>query len=296
MAITVDEVGALTGKGVSPFSPQFPGMYWHEVTPIVKGITPLAQDLDMTGKGLADVEAAAAQGRGPVLFGVQWWGKGAGQVTKPLGNAGFNWGAGDHWMTAFRGLDGDVMVADQFGIRPIAQAGAIGGTTSELTVSSQALLVEDGTIVSGLRTMENVGTAMTGAQGGRDVLAASFAVQMLVVNGKQTQILDNTIREMLGRPPRDWIQPSEDRGRGGGGSDPSSPAQNVPLASLPPEAQRLYNSLPPGVAVNWKQAIRSIVPPLSDPYGSLKLLENAGKVKVTRFGLDDLNIATVTRL
>ena len=250
----------------------------------------------MTGKGLADVEAVAAQGRGPVLFGVQWWGKGAGQVTEPLGNAGINWGAGDHWMTAYRALDGDVMVVDQCGIRPIAQAGVIGGTTSELTVSSRLSLSGMAPSVRGLRTMENVGTVMTGSPGRKGWLAASFAIQMVVVNGQQTQILDNTVREMLGRPPRDWTQPSEDPGRGGGGSDPSSPAQNVPLSSLPPEAQRLYNSLPPGVAVNWKQAIRSIVPPLSDPYGSLKLLEQAGKVKVVRYGLDDLNIATVTRL
>jgi hypothetical protein len=317
VAITVDEVGVLAGKGVSPFSPQFPGLFWHEITPIVKGITPLAQDLDMTGKSLADVEAVAAQGRGPVLFGVQWWGKGAGQLTEPLGNAGINWGAGDHWMTAFRALKGDVMVADQFGIRPIAQAGVIGGTTSELTVSSKALLVGDGTIVNGLRTMQNVGTAMTGAQGGRGALAASFAIQMVVVNGQQTQILDNAVREKLGRPPRDWTQPTEDLGLGGGGSGSGKSSTGhssrrkrvplasppivradawVPLSSLPPEAQRLYNSLPPEVPVNWKQAIGSIVPPLSDPYGSLQLLEKAGRVMVARFGRDDLNIATVTRL
>ena len=210
------------------------------------------------------------------------------------------------------------MVADQFGIRPIAQAGMIGGTASELTVSSKALLVGDGTIARGLSTMQNVGSAMTGAQGGKSLLALgySFAIQFVVVNREQTQILDNAVREKLGRPARDWTQPSEDLGLGGGGSGSgnsstgrSSPARRVlsssapvpadawkPLSSLPPEAQRLYNSLPPGVAVNWKQAIRSIVPPLSDPYGSLKLLETGGRVSVARYGRDDLNIVTVTRL
>jgi hypothetical protein len=48
-----------------------------------------------------------------------------------------------------------------------------------------------------------------------------------------------------------------------------------------------------GPAVRGARYAVSLVP--SDPYGSLQLLENAGKVSVTRFGVDELNIVTVCR-
>jgi hypothetical protein len=295
MTMTVEEISAAAGqKTISPFAKNYPGLTMNEVATTIKGVTPAAQDIDLaagTGVSTIDaVEAAAAQGRGPVIYGIQW----------PGGNAASGWATtwwdADHAMVAFRNAAGEVMVADQTGVRPIAEAGTIFGKSIAFNVTPQALLVEDGILVRTLGAAQSAGEVMTGARGGAGWLASAFAIQMIVVNGRQTQVLDSTVREMLGRPPRDWTQPSGELGRGGGGSDPSSPEQDVPLTSLPPEAQRLYNSLPPGVAVNWKQARSSIVPPLSDPYGSLKLLENAGKVKVSRYGFDDMNVSTITCL
>ncbi len=82
---------------------------------------------------------------------------------------------------------------------------------------------------------------------------------------------------------------------GGSGGSPSGPP-GTPLDNLPPDAQRLYNFLPPGIPMDWKLLLKTIQPPLSDPYGSLQLLEKTGRVSVTRFGGDELNIRTVTRV
>jgi hypothetical protein len=84
------------------------------------------------------------------------------------------------------------------------------------------------------------------------------------------------------------FQPSNPGGAGG------PPAESQ--APLPPDAQRLYNALPPNVSINWKQVLQMIKPPLNDPYGSLLLLERTGRISVTRLGGDELNIVSVRRL
>jgi len=81
-----------------------------------------------------------------------------------------------------------------------------------------------------------------------------------------------------------------------GGSSQQAPASPSAQGPLPPEAQRLYDALPPRVLMDWKQVTQRIMPPLTDPYGSLQLLEKTGRVLVTRWGIDSLNIRTVYRL
>lgn len=198
LLLTLDEVGNFVGKG-SPKSPQFPGMWFHEIKSVLMGVTSTTQEINMSGAGIEAVEAAAAQGRGPVVFGVQWW-----RGVQPLRNAAIEGSAGDHWLVAFRNVRGQIMVADQYGVRPITQIGSIQGTTSQFTLASRALLVGDGALIRGLGTLESTGQAMVGASKGASWLATSFGLQMVVVNAPTTWSLDATVRKKLGRPPRDW--------------------------------------------------------------------------------------------
>ena len=237
--ITLDEIGAAIGKG-SPKSANFPGMFFWEIKNFLMGVAPATEELNMAGSGVEAVETAAAQGKGPVVFGVQWSGAGntrppaipqLGRVVRgtqlpnlpdPPSNIALDWSAGDHWLVAFKNLKGEIMVADQFGVRPISQIGAIGGTTSEFTLGAKALLVPEGAVVTGLNWWGTAGRAVTGA-GASGWLTASFGVEAVLVDAKTTWSIDAKIRETLGRPPRDYSI----------GTDPSTGAGEVAPIVIP---------------------------------------------------------------
>ena len=125
----------------------------------------------------------------------------------PLRNA--NLGAteaADHWMVAFKNVRGQVMVADQYGVRPISELGKIGGRVTNFGVTSRALRVPEAGFVRAMSTLQNgpAVTAMTGGSGGAQWLATSLGVEMVIVNAPTTWNLDAAVRETLGRPPRDW--------------------------------------------------------------------------------------------
>jgi hypothetical protein len=195
--MTLEEIGKMTGLG-NPKLNQFPGMWYSQLKNLLTSISTTTKEIDMTGAGIDVVGKAAAQGQGPVVFGVQWW-----QGFTPLRNALYNTIEADHWLVAFQNIKGEVMVADQFGMRPIAQLGTINGTTTSFTISSKALIVGEGGIMTAVTKLQNAGLILkTGKVA--DWLATSFGLEMIIVDSKTTQSLDAQIRQILGRPPREW--------------------------------------------------------------------------------------------
>lgn len=222
--ISLEKYGAMFGKTVngtpaSVKSPDFPGIYFEDMQPVLRQVGARAQTVDVTNASLQQIEQAASQSNGPMVFGVQWW-SGSGGVS-PARAAQYGVNYADHWLVAFRNTSGRVMVADQFGIRPIAQAGTIGGTSSQFSITAKALAFENISFARGVETATKAGMTLTGTSSAASAnwLAASMGVEMVVVNLPTALGLDAATRQALGRPPRGMpgVDPS-----GGGGSRPDN--------------------------------------------------------------------------
>jgi hypothetical protein len=233
--MTLDEVGQATGTGIHPNAPNFPGMFVADVEKVLQTTSLANQEIDTTGAGIQAVEAAAQEGRGPVIFGAQWW-RTVGGVTGPaaradgtLMNAAINAGtAPDHWMVAFRAANGEVMVADQFQVRTLASF----LKSSQLAVASKAFLVEDGALLRSVSTLENVSSTLSSSSNAQ-WLASSFAINMVVVNAPTTWNLDAAVRDALGKPAREWPgmpQGTLPNASGSANSDVPAP-QTIPVPS-----------------------------------------------------------------
>ncbi|MDT8855976.1 hypothetical protein RNZ50_13335 [Paracoccaceae bacterium Fryx2] len=214
-ALTLDEVGTALGRG-HPNSPSFNGMWFHEFKSTMDAVSVTHKEINMAGQGIDAVEAAAAQGKGPVVFGIQYWTK-ANNIIQPASrivpnaqtgrqmqqfmNAGTNYAeAGDHWMVAFRSASGRVLVADQQGMRSIADLTKAGN----FTVTSRALLVPDGALMRVVGAAESLASATSTSGSNARWLASSFMINAVVVNAPTTAALDNRVRDAMGRPPREW--------------------------------------------------------------------------------------------
>ncbi len=292
--ITAEEVANLANKTL-PNASTFPGMWYSEMKTLLQGVSTATQELNVTGKGIGAIEGIAAQGRGPVVFGVHWWGKVNG-VTQPLrnGRVANAADAADHWMVAFRSARGQVMVADQFGVRAIGQAGTTGSTTSQFTVTSRALLVGDGTLVRGLGTLERAGQAMTGASSATATnwLASSLAVNMVLVNAPTMAVLDAEQRKRTNMPPRDWTRPSGDAAgpKGGGAMPPTTsvPKPNPFSSTVLADSQFVLSKLPTNRTSREVAQLR-IETGLSDSrvQNAVLQLKSSGLVRVTKWSTGD---------
>ncbi|WP_174279783.1 hypothetical protein [Sphingomonas bacterium] len=205
-ALTLEEVGHITAEvhpAIHPNHPSFPGMWAREVNTTLKAVNVTSEEISVAG-GLNDVEMAVQKGRGPVIIGAQWWEETGGVIRQqPAGNAWSTLTEPDHWLVAFKGAGGRTMVADQFGIRPLAEAGTIQGHSSPFTLVNKALLVEDGALMKTLTMTERFGAGVRGAPA-RGWLASNFMVNMVVVNQQQTWTMDNVVRQEMGKPLRPW--------------------------------------------------------------------------------------------
>jgi hypothetical protein len=212
---------------------------------------------------------------------MQWWSKGANQIVQPFANAMMDWNAPEHMMVAF--LDGGrVMVADQFGVRAIANAGLIDGVANEFTVSSQALLVGDGALMRGVTTLESAGSVLTGARGGASWFASSFGIEMVVVDARTAGRLDTTVRQILGRPPRDWTFGSGDvgpsPGDSGGGPALVSGGNTIPLSRVTGLVLVALDETPQTV-VELVQSINSFIRPGTLPVTPQQVLASLGELQ-----------------
>src|SRR5262249_48072667 len=158
------------------------------------------EELNMGGYGIDAIEAVAAQGKGPVVFGVQWW-----KGLQPSYH---------HALVAFRNMKNEVMIADQFGIRPISELGNIQGKISQLSVYHRALLLSDGVLIEAAKAGESVNSALFNSAANRSFLATAVGIQMVVVDQRTTESLDNQVRGALGRPVRSWNGGQDTNGNG----------------------------------------------------------------------------------
>ncbi|HUA62655.1 MAG TPA: hypothetical protein VML19_28120 [Verrucomicrobiae bacterium] len=220
--LTLDEFGNALGKG-SPKSASFAGTYFDEMIPALNRVGANASEIKMAGPSVQTIEGIAAQGKGPVVFGVQWWGSGPSGTVQALRNAAVDWSAADHWLAAFQNVKGEVMVADQFGVRPIADLGKIGGQTAQFSLTTRALMFENvgfaaraGRLIDTGKIVVNAAGKLTGASNPalRSWLAMSLGVEMVLVSKPVADKMDGAVRKQLGRPPRK-------SGAGGGGSGQS---------------------------------------------------------------------------
>lgn len=237
VTLTLNEVGIATGKGIHPNAPNFPGMYLSEVRDVAQRVTGATRQFNVEGSGIQAIEQTAAQGNGPVIFGAHWWSKANGLTQVPhnvrLGHAQ----EAAHWLVAFRDASGKVLVADQFGVRPIADVGKIAGTVTEYSLAAEALLVSDGVLMRGVGVAEALGSASEPFRHARNAqwFAASFGINMVAVNAPTTWALDARIRERLGRQPRTWAgMPAAAPANGSaGGAAPDGKEANAPSTAAP---------------------------------------------------------------
>jgi hypothetical protein len=230
--MALEEVAVEVGKS-NVKSPNFSGMWFDEVKTVLNGVSPATRELNMGGAGIEAVEAAAAQGKGPVVFGVQWW-----SGFQSVGNAGKSMSAPDHFLVAFRNTKNQVMVADQFGVRPISQVGNLPNGASQFTLSSRALLVGDGVLMRAANLGDSANKALLGNAANRSFLTAALGIQMVVVDHNTTVSIDTKIREVLGRPARSW-----NTGQTGGAEIPAPAVIPAPTAFSPNLQQDSVNAL-----------------------------------------------------
>ena len=295
--VTLDELGAYFGKG-SPMSPGFPGVSWSEVTQVLPQVGARAQQIGRAGMTLADIETAAQQGRGTVVFGVGWT------------------GGGRHILAAFRNTQGQVVVADQFGVRFLSDLGRIGGQSAAYTLTGDALLVENVGFVQRMETLRQVGAATKGlgsaaeksgaafnqSAAARTYLTGALGIETVILPWARTWSIDSAIRDALGRPPRNAPAVGDAAGTGGGPA-PGGAAPGLPGASagagiagpLPPDAARLLAALPPKGKRTRQDVQQAAGLTGSRFYEAVQLLERRGLVTVTRFGQDELNISSLER-
>jgi hypothetical protein len=224
--MTLEEVAVQVGKS-NVKSPTFDGMWFDEVKTVLNGVSSSTKELNMGGSGIEAVEAVAAQGKGPVVFGVQWW-----SGFQPARNVRFATTDPDHYLVAFRNMRNQVMVADQVGIRPISQLGNLPNGVGQFTLSSRALLVGDGVLMQTAKLGNTVNAATLGSAANRSFLTVGLGVQMVVVDQKTTVSIDSKIRETLGRPPRSWTD-EQNADNSGNGKIPTPAVIPAPAALSP---------------------------------------------------------------
>lgn len=253
--LTVAEVGVTLGKG-SPNA----GMFYEEIRNMLHTYGIANREIVIADEGLQAVEAVAAQNNGPVIFGVRWWTPGPTGIVGPATRPRFNTQTGrpyleqmnagrpmaqaaDHWLLAFKGADGRIMVADQYGARPIAELGTIQGAQTQFTMANRLLQVHQASVLppAGAARAQVAYEALgSPSQTARSAqwIARSLALEMVVVDGPTTQRIDSAIREKVGRPPRDGAMAS---GKGsGGGASGGSP---LVLQDTAPATTPMPNSL-----------------------------------------------------
>ncbi|MCC7426460.1 MAG: hypothetical protein IT557_06125 [Alphaproteobacteria bacterium] len=100
----------ITSLMVQAFRATFPGLAnWRAMVPALKGFGVTVEEVG--AQNMAHVADAAQLGRGPVVFAVRWVGRVGTQLEQ----------MGGHVMCAFRTMKGEIMIADQMGVRPLAQ-------------------------------------------------------------------------------------------------------------------------------------------------------------------------------
>jgi hypothetical protein len=281
-SLTIAEVGKVIGKG-DPNSLAFPGMYLHELRTTLPAVSLTSQEIDFAGKGVEAVAEVASRGKGPVIFGVQWWEK-VGGVTRPwlpanakpvlqaptsaIGkalnpgginrlrpNAALSAEGPDHWLTALRTASGQVVVADQNGIRPIADL-----AKTPLTLASRGFLVPDGAL------LPNWFKPVVPVLGNLGWLAHNFVVNMVVVDVVRFWLMDTAVQRAQRKEPRSWpgmpdgmldalaraskaTSGRSSGGKGGGrnGIPPPAavPAPNLLSPTVFQDAQLVLSKMPP---------------------------------------------------
>ena len=108
--ITVEEVAANTGAGLSPVAANYSGAWIEQVIPNISKIVRVERRAIM---GFHDLEAIVAEQKGPVTFSVEW----SGAPGIP---------GGGHSMLAYRSPSGAFLLADQFGNSHAWRAGVNG--------------------------------------------------------------------------------------------------------------------------------------------------------------------------
>lgn len=208
VAMTLDDVGIAVGKGMHPNASSFPGMVTQEIKDVVKSVSLVNQEISFEGQGVEAVEAAVKTGKGPVIFSIHLWEKSAAGFLQGGSNS---LGEPEHALAAFERM-GKVMVADQYGIRPIGELGKVGGTTHNFTIAGEAIQVTDGVLLRTTPVLRALGKAerlgsVTGplrGPAGRSLFATTFGLNMIIVNAPATWRLDAGVRAVQGRPPREW--------------------------------------------------------------------------------------------
>jgi len=277
LAITLDDLAQTANLPVSPTSPAFTGLQTvDQLVPTLQQVGASVRQMPMITSA-ADVAAAAAENRGGVIFGVRWWNAANGSGISTMGSG--------HIMVAFRSLTGRIMVADQFGVRPIGQLSemVIGGVrqpASQFTISSGAYVVENTAFVKNLSQL----SAATGLK-----TPMKLAIDMVHLPGPVAQKLDAAIREQLGRPPRD---------AGGGGSP--APASAAPASAghkqpLSPTAQKLLAGIPMKSSITPAALRATTGVPAGNFHTALQELEAKNYVTIVRWGADQLNINSIAR-
>jgi hypothetical protein len=299
--ITLDEVGNLFGKG-DPRAANFPGVGWNEVSSVLPQVGASTQHIGRAGMTVAGIEMAAQQGRGLVIFGVQW-------------SSG-----GKHLLTAFRNTAGQVVVADQFGVRFLSDIGRVGNANAAFSLTGDAMLVENVGFVQRVESLRlagltaqqfgssagKFGTALTQSGQARRFLTASLGLETVILPWVTTWKIDAGIRNALGYPQRDPPAPGAGSGGGSGGgggggaapappgSQPGPPIPGQPQP-LPPDAASLLSALPPKGPRSRQDLQQATSITGARFYEAVQILETRGLVKVNRFGQDPLNILSLER-
>jgi len=258
-SMTLGEVGQAF-NGIHPNAANFPGMFLGELRSTLNTLSVSSKEVNMAGQGVEEISALAKQGKGPVIFGVQWW-ETVGGVTRPaatpikqmpssmlgkalnptgmtkmVANAGVATEAPDHWLAAYMKF-GKVVVADQYGVRPIEMLGQIHGNTSPFTLASAAFVVPEGALLT--TRMGGAGAQFLGANS--RWLTSAFIFNMVVVNSPRFWNMDAAIRQSQGKDPRAWpgMPQSITDGLGSGSGSGQTPGIGVAdsMQMIPPPNQ-----------------------------------------------------------
>ena len=206
----------------------FQGLSGNEVIRLMGQLRTMGAEVE-SAQGLTsldEISALARQGRGPVVFGVQWT------------------GGGGHIMMAYRTVTGGVRFADQFGnFQDFASlTGKVSGVLSEAAVVKNAMALEATTAPVAAQLLSQFRS-----KGDPPTVHDLLGLPLHSVPPKVMQHVEKSVREQTGRPvPSDKHKGGGVGGGGGGGGKGGSGKGGVPYNPLMPGGQGKPGAAPKG--------------------------------------------------
>jgi hypothetical protein len=271
IGITIDELARAGGMVPPTTTPGYVGEMAADIAKALKAVGarvrphkfgPVVQ--------IEDVERLARNSRGPVLFEADWF------EPEEI-RAG-----GAHAMTAFRDLFGRIMVADQYGIRPLRKMAEIEGSVTRLadiSVRSSAYVIEEALMLRNANALSSVPGVAS---------AVKIAVEAYYVPGPSLVAIDNSVRTALHRPTR--AQERQARRKKVIATRPGATA-----APLTGDARKLLAVIPATGEITRLLAMSRSGLDYTEFRAALGNLEAANKVVVRRAAHDTLTILGIRR-